>query len=151
MTLPLRGDEAAALRFLQSREGWIVAARERVAARAGENTPLSAEEVEQLRERAKKYLPNRVEQIASHFLFEYGRVTIRATRTKWGSCSGENNISLSLFLMTLPSHLIDFVIIHELCHTLHHNHSPQFHALVDRCTAGRERELHRELRGHSCG
>ena len=73
-------------------------------------------------------------------------VSIRASRTKWGSCSGCNHISLSLFLMTLPEHLRDYVIIHELCHTVHHNHSPRFHALVDRLVGGCEKALNKELR-----
>jgi len=46
----------------------------------------------------------------------------------------------------LPEHLRDFVILHELCHTVHHNHSAAFHALLDRCTGGRESLLRRELR-----
>ncbi len=76
------------------------------------------------------------------------KVTIRAARTKWGSCTGRNDISLSLYLMTLPEHLRDFVIIHELCHTVHHDHSPRFHALVDRLTGGREKALARELKNY---
>ena len=51
-------------------------------------------------------------------------------------------------MMLLPPHLRDYVIIHELCHTVHHNHSPRFHALVDRLTGGRERELDKELKGY---
>ena len=77
---------------------------------------------------------------------KYAKLTIRASRTKWGSCSGRNTISLSLFLMTLPEHLRDYVIVHELCHTVHHNHSPRFHALVDRMVGGNEKALNRELR-----
>ena len=77
------------------------------------------------------------------------RQVIRASRTKWGSCTGTNNISLSLFLMTLPEHLRDFVIVHELCHTVHHDHSPKFHALVDRLVGGNEKALNRELKAFS--
>ena len=69
--------------------------------------------------------------------------------TKWGCCTGDNNLSLSLFLMTLPPHLRDFVLLHELCHTVHHDHSPHFHALLDRLTGGNEKLLSRELRSHS--
>ena len=98
---------------------------------------------------AKASLPQRVAYLAAKHSLHYGRVTIRATRSKWGSCTAEGNISLSLYLMTLPEHLRDYIIIHELCHTVHHNHSPRFHALVDKLTEGRERELAKELRQYS--
>ena len=48
--------------------------------------------------------------------------------------------------MTLPAHLRDFVLLHELCHTVHHDHSARFHALLNRCVGGREQELNRELK-----
>ena len=102
-----------------------------------------------MRSAAKAELPTRVEELARLHGFRYGRVTIRASRTKWGCCTGDNNLSLSLFLMTLPPHLRDFVLLHELCHTVHHDHSPHFHALLDRLTGGNEKLLSRELRSHS--
>ncbi len=95
---------------------------------------------------AARTLPPLAYALAERFGFEVGRVTVRAARTKWGSCSARNDISLSLFLAALPRHLQEFVIIHELCHTVHHNHSAAFHALVDRCLGGRERELEGELK-----
>ncbi|WP_307756564.1 YgjP-like metallopeptidase domain-containing protein, partial [uncultured Alistipes sp.] len=115
--------------------------------------PLSPAEakirLEELRRAAKADLPARIERLSCLTGLKYTKLTIRASRTKWGSCSGRNNISLSLFLMTLPEHLRDYVIIHELCHTVHHNHSPKFHALVDRLVGGNEKALNRELRAFS--
>lgn len=134
--------------FLESKAEWAEAARRRMAERV-EPQALSADEIERLRAEAKAVLPPRVEELAARFGLRYGRVTVRAARTKWGSCTGRNDISLSLYLMTLPEHLRDYVIIHELCHTVHHDHSPRFHALVDRLTGGREKLLARELRGYS--
>ena len=104
---------------------------------------------EALRTRAKEVLPERIARLSAATGLRYEKLSIRASRTKWGSCSGQNHISLSLFLMTLPEHLRDFVILHELCHTVHHNHSPRFHALLDRLTGGREKALNRELRACS--
>ena len=101
---------------------------------------------EELRRAAKADLPARIERLSQLTGLKYAKLTIRASRTKWGSCSGRNTISLSLFLMTLPEHLRDYVIVHELCHTVHHNHSPRFHALVDRMVGGNEKALNRELR-----
>ena len=102
--------------------------------------------IEELRRAARADLPGRVARLTEATGLHCEKLTIRASRTKWGSCSGQNHISLSLYLMTLPEVLRDFVILHELCHTVHHNHSPRFHALLDRLTGGREKELTRELR-----
>ena len=148
LSYPLYVSQRRALEFLEQKIDWVVAAQKRYAERA--TTPsLSKSEIEELRAQAKASLPQRVAYFAAKHSLSYGRVTIRAARSKWGSCTAEGNISLSLYLMTLPEHLRDYVIIHELCHTVHHNHSPRFHALVDKLTGGRERELAKELRQYS--
>ena len=145
LTYPRMVGKARALEFLESRVEWVKQSRCRLAERAVHQPEYTPDQIEQMRREAKKVLPERVALLAERFGFKYGRVAIRASRSKWGSCSGENNISLSLFLMTLPEHLRDYVIIHELCHTVHHNHSVSFHALVDRCLGGAEKSLQREL------
>ncbi len=150
---PWHTARARALEFLDSRVEWVMAARERMARRQAALPRMSPEEerarIEELRRAAKADLPARTERIAAQLGLRYGRLTIRAARTKWGSCTSRNDLSLSLFLMTLPEHLRDYVIVHELCHTVHHDHSPQFHALVDRCVGGREKAPARELRGYT--
>lgn len=138
---------AKALRFLEEKVAWIEASRQRIAERAMGGADYSKEQIERLRSQAKATLPQMVEQLAKRYGFSYGRVTIRATRSKWGCCTAQNNLSLSLFLMTLPKHLQEFVILHELCHTVHHNHSAAFHELLNSVTNGRERELNRQLKG----
>lgn len=149
LTYPRMVGKARALEFLESRVEWVEQSRRRLAERAVHQPEYTPDQIEQMRREAKKVLPERVALLAERFGFKYGRVSIRASRSKWGSCSGENNISLSLFLMTLPEHLRDYVIIHELCHTVHHNHSASFHALVDRSLGGAEKSLQRELRQYS--
>lgn len=137
-----------ALAFLDSKVEWIKASQQKYAER--DTTPaLTAEDIERLRAEAKATLLGRVAELAARYGLRYGRVTIRAARTKWGSCTARGDISLSLYLMTLPEHLRDYIIIHELCHTVHHNHSPRFHSLVNELTGGRERELARELRQYT--
>lgn len=136
-----------ALEFLESKTEWIQKVRARYAARPAQPR-LSSEDVERLRTQAKEHLPRRVAEIASQLGLHYGRVTIRAARSKWGCCTSQGNLSLSLFLMLLPRHLQDYVIVHELCHTVHHNHSAKFHALVDRCLQDKEKEYIKELRGY---
>ncbi len=137
-----------AVAFMESKTEWIDSVRRKFAERPQRPTP-AKEDIERMRAEAKALLPRRVAELASRFGFDYGKVTVRAARTKWGSCTGRNDISLSLYLMTLPEHLRDYVIIHELCHTVHHDHSPRFHALVDRVTDGCEKLLARELRSYS--
>ena len=152
LTVPCGVSRARALAFAETKVAWIASARQRVAARpaAVPPRPPAAERarIEELRRAARVDLPPRVERIARMFGFSYGRITIRASRTKWGSCSFRNDLSLSLYLMALPERLRDYVIVHELCHTVHHDHSPRFHALVDRCLGGQERALDRELKSY---
>lgn len=151
LSFPYGVSQKRALEFLEQKAGWIEAARERLARKRAAMPPQlpPAEQkarIEELRRAAKADLPGRIARLSEATGLKYEKLSIRASRTKWGSCSGRNHISLSLFLMTLPEHLRDYVIIHELCHTVHHNHSPRFHALVDRLVGGREKALNKELR-----
>lgn len=83
-----------------------------------------------LRFNAHQYLPNRLAELASKHNLKYRRVFIRNNRTRWGSCSSVNNINLCIQLMRLPGELIDYVILHELAHTIHKNHSVKFWAYL---------------------
>lgn len=151
LSFPYGVSQKRALEFLEQKAGWIEAARERLARkRAAMPSQLPPAEqkarIEELRRAAKADLPGRIARLSEATGLKYEKLSIRASRTKWGSCSGRNHISLSLFLMTLPEHLRDYVIVHELCHTVHHDHSPRFHALVDRLVGGHEKALNKELR-----
>lgn len=139
-----------ALTFLESKKEWVERSRRRYAERRP-CVSYTAEQIEQLRSMAKAFLPQRTKELAEQFNFRYNKVTIRATRSKWGSCTLQGNISLSLFLMTIPEHLRDYVILHELCHTIHFNHSPKFHALLNIITRGEELFLAKELRLYTTG
>lgn len=101
------------------------------------------------REEAKKELPLRTAHWAAQTGLRCGKVTIRNSRSRWGSCSGNNDISLSLHLMKLPDRLIDYIVLHELCHTVHKNHGPRFHALLDSLCGGNETALRQELKTYS--
>ena len=149
LTIPLWGSKKAALRWVESRHEWIVAALERLQRSREENPPLSDEEVERLRRVAKEKLPAMLQAASLRTGLRYGRLTIRKSRTRWGSCTREGNISLSLFFASLPDELIDYVCVHELCHTIHHNHSPKFHASPDKILGGKEKILAKELRLYS--
>lgn len=154
VSFPRRVSQREALEFLETKVEWILRVRKRLAAQQADRpTPLPPAQqqalVEELHRAAKSDLPARIERISAATGLRYNGLTIRASRTRWGSCSGRNTISLSLFLMTLPEHLRDYVIVHELCHTVHHNHSAQFHALVDQLLGGKEKILRRELKKYA--
>lgn len=148
MSFPPSVSENRILKFLEERKEWVMEARKRMARQAELNPPksYSPEEMLKLRMLAKLTIPYRVAQLANKHKFYYRGLTLRPSRTKWGSCTIRKTLSLSIFLMNLPEHLRDFVILHELCHTVHLNHSPEFHALLDQCVEGREKELQQELK-----
>lgn len=79
-----------------------------------------------LRRQARHYLPERLAYLAEKHGFSYAKVRLSHATTRWGSCTGKTTISLNIALMTLPNDAIDYVIIHELCHLRHPNHSRDF-------------------------
>ncbi len=100
-----------------------------------------------LKHRAKLYLPERTKILAEKNNFSYSRITIRSQKTRWGSCSTSGSISLNYKLMKYRPEIIDYVIIHELCHTKQMNHSKKFWSLVERILPN-YKELKRELKSH---
>jgi len=93
---------------------------------------------------AEQILPALVKTLADKHDFKYGKVTVRNNKTRWGSCSGVNNINLNLHLVRLPKHLCEYVILHELTHTVHRNHREPFWRLLDK-VSGNARGLDKEL------
>lgn len=83
-----------------------------------------------LRKVSKVYLQERTRYLAEFYGFEVNRITIKNVKTRWGSCSSNKNINLNLKLMMAHKEAIDYVIIHELCHTKEMNHSKEFWKLV---------------------
>ncbi len=95
---------------------------------------------------AKEYLPSRVRELANIHGFNYNQVYVKLLKSKWGSCSSLGNINLNLFLMLQHSHLIDYIILHELSHTKEHNHSGNFWLLLNKITEGKAKELDKEIK-----
>ena len=86
-----------------------------------------------------------MEKLAAKHKFDYKKVAVKNAKTRWGSCSFDNNINLSLHLMRLPDHLVDYVILHELVHTRIKNHGKGFWQLLDIVSMS-ARELDREVK-----
>ena len=93
--------------------------------------PLSETELEQLKRQARQDMTARVQRYASLMGLEYGRIAIRAQKSRWGSCSGKKNLNFNCLLMLCPEPVRDYVAVHELCHLREMNHSPRFWALVE--------------------
>jgi predicted metal-dependent hydrolase len=83
-----------------------------------------------LRYEAGQYLPERMIELAAKYNFKFSKLSLRNNKTNWGSCSSKGSISLNVQLMRLPTKMIDYVILHELCHTVHLNHGAAFKNLL---------------------
>ena len=103
-----------------------------------------------LRKEAKRLLPGRLTQLAKQHGFTFTEVKIQSSKTRWGSCSGRKSINLSYFLLTLPAPLIDYVLLHELCHTVEMNHGDRFWKLMDKVTDNKAKALRAEVKKHRC-
>jgi predicted metal-dependent hydrolase len=99
-----------------------------------------------LRYEANRLLPAKVELFAQRHGFTVSDVKINKSRTRWGSCSSKKSINLSYYCMLLPEHLINHVILHELCHTVEMNHGDRFRQLLDKVSEGRSKEHAKELK-----
>jgi predicted metal-dependent hydrolase len=97
------------------------------------------------KEWARNLLPAEFEQVAKFLPFSWSRVFIRSQKTKWGTCSSKGNISLNWRLIKCPEFIRRYIIIHELCHTVHMNHSKAYWSLLRTHFAGVD-EAHQWLK-----
>lgn len=103
---------------------------------------------EALRRNAKAILPQRLYLLSNQHNLPFTDVKINSSRGRWGSCSARKSINLSYFLVLLPQHLIDYVLLHELCHTREMNHSEDFWILLNSVTNNKAFAYRNELKGH---
>ena len=122
---------AAARLFFEARREWILETMQKQKERLKDVRLSTPEEIESMRRQAKVELPSRLAELASRYGFRYNRVTIKHNSSNWGSCSTKSNINLNLSIVRLPGVLQDYVLLHELCHLRHHDHSHAFHLLLE--------------------
>ena len=126
---PLSMSEREIKRFVREKSDWLEIHLEKMRRKIQEreNIPkMTAEELHGLTMCAKDVIPKRVAHFAALMRVTYGRITIRHQRTRWGSCSSEGNLNFNCLLMKTPLDVIDYVVVHELCHRREMNHSPRF-------------------------
>ena len=126
---PYRTTDTEIQELLKKRAAWIKEHVEKVMkerARADSLEPLTGKELQELGDKAVEFIPKRVEYFAGKVGVSYGRITIRNQKTRWGSCSSKGNLNFNCLLMLTPPEIIDYVIVHELCHRKVMNHSDRF-------------------------
>ncbi len=128
---PRRMSRQAVEAILAGKRSWIEnhlrKAREQL---MNEASKLSSSELYSLAQKALDVIPERVKHYAALVGVDYGRVTIRAQKTRWGSCSAKGNLNFNCLLMLAPPETLDAVVVHELCHRKVMHHSPAFYAEV---------------------
>lgn len=139
---PMYASQGEIARILEEKEGWIQkhiekireqeAKRKETQGESVEREYLSREEIQKLAENALEYIPKRVSYFAKQIGVTYGKITIRNQKTRWGSCSSKGNLNFNCLLMLTSPEVIDYVVVHELCHRKEMNHSKAFWAEVEK-------------------
>ena len=121
--------------FLLSKKDWITKHLEKQnweKEKAESLGLLSADEIKQIKKLARKIIPQRVEFWANKIGVTFGRIAIRLQSSRWGSCSVDGNLNFNCLLVLMPPEILDSVVVHELCHRRHMNHSKEFYAEIAR-------------------
>jgi len=145
VTLPYRGTVRQAEAFLREKSAWVAAHRRKACLLRLRHKELTATRRHVSRKNAEAFLRERLDYLAREYGFSCNRVSIRNQKSRWGSCSTDNNISLNEKIARLPDRLIDFVLLHELVHTRVKNHSKDFWMELEKYV-GNVETLRREFR-----
>ena len=122
-------------RILEEKSAWIEAHLQEITERKAEQKDIpkfSMQEIKELADKALVYIPARVKYYAPIVGVNYTRITIRNQKTRWGSCSSKGGLNFNCLLMLTPPEVIDYVVVHELCHRKEMNHSKAFWAEVEK-------------------
>ena len=134
---PYSASEKDIEEILKKKEAWISRHIEKIKKtkerfEAEPTEKLTREKVIALAEEALKVIPERVEYFAKVIGVTYGKITIRNQKTRWGSCSSKGNLNFNCLLMLAPPEVLDYVVVHELCHRKQMNHSKAFWLEVEK-------------------
>ena len=129
----------AVMDFVKERQAWIVQKwfeTERIRRQKAERPPRDYEQNQALEAQYRKEARRRITERAAYFAekmgVDYGRIAIKAAKTRWGSCSARGNLNFHWKLILMPPAILDYVVVHELAHRIEMNHSPRLWAQVER-------------------
>ncbi|MFC2011103.1 M48 family metallopeptidase [Chloroflexota bacterium] len=150
VAVPDRVSFNKATEFVYTKTGWIKLQLQKMKQyeKIHSFTSGSSDDIDKIK--AKSMLTERLKYLAEIHGFTYNRVFIRNQRTRWGSCSAKNNISLNMKLIRLPDEFIDYVLLHELVHTCKKDHSKLFWIEMDKLV-GNGKKISSRLRNYSIG
>jgi len=130
--------------FVDSRRPWIRQARERAEITEQKSIEHYSKDSGVSQAEIRRFLAKRLNGLALEYDFNYNKVSLRNQKSRWGSCSAQNNISLNKKLYFLPQRLRDYVLIHELAHTRQKNHSTAFWSILFKIYGERETKQMRQ-------
>ena len=146
MAVPLRVPFNKAVEFVRLKKPWMQRHLAEIKRRETESRALADLSANIDRVKASRHLTGRLNRLAKKHGFAVNGISIRSQKTRWGSCSRNNNISLNARLVLLPEDLVDYVIMHELVHTRIRNHGKDFWAQLDICVGNNSKALASRLR-----
>ena len=132
---PLRLSEAKIQKFVEEKQEWILKNLEKIQKRYAQKEnvqKLSALERQHLQNKACVVIPRRVAYYAEKLGVSYGKITLRQQKTRWGSCAANGNLNFNWLLILAPPEVLDYVVVHELCHRREMNHSQAFWKEVEK-------------------
>ena len=133
--VPLYVSDNEIERLVISKSKWIDEHMLKVQSTIDERSKLekiTSEQIKELADQAVEYIPKRVKYYAENENFVYNKITIKNLVSRWGSCSTKGNLNFYCLLMLTPDYVIDYIVVHELCHLREMNHSEKFWAEVEK-------------------
>ncbi len=131
LTISPKSSEAQGIKFLEKKAEWIIKTINKTQGNKDKiYLKASIKDYKKLKEETRKLVTERVEHFNKFYKFKYKRISIRNQKSRWGSCSSKGNLNFNYRLIHLPLELLDYVVVHELCHLKEMNHSRKFWDLV---------------------